>query len=37
MPAWLLIAALVLLAAAAGIAGRIVATRRRSTVAPDRA
>jgi len=33
VPVWLLIATLVLLAAAAGIAGRVIATRRRSALA----
>src|SRR5439155_239848 len=36
-PAWILIAGLVALALAAGVAGRIVAVRRRSAVAADRA
>jgi len=36
-PAWILIAAFVALALAAGLAGRIVSTRRRSAVAADRA
>jgi hypothetical protein len=36
-PAWVLILALILLAAAAGTAGRIIAVRRRATVAADRA
>jgi hypothetical protein len=37
VPAWILIAGLLLLAAAAGVAGRIAAIRRRSPVAADRA
>jgi hypothetical protein len=36
VPVWLLIATLVLLAAAAGIGGRVIATRRRSPVAANR-
>ena len=36
-PAWILIAGLIAMALAAGVAGRIVAVRRRSAVAADRA
>jgi hypothetical protein len=37
VPAWLLIGVLVLLAVAAGVGGLVIATRRRSAVAADRA